>query len=113
MDSLELRKILSKNIKAGRIALHISQEKLAEFADLSMQMVNDIEGARTWVSDKTLVKLAQILNLEPSQLLSSEQPVTPPDICHVNDAVLKLKTEVNQEIDKLFRKTMKDILNGS
>jgi ABC-type transport system involved in cytochrome bd biosynthesis fused ATPase/permease subunit len=32
-------------------------------------MVNCIEGCRTWVSDKTLVKLAQVLRVEVFQLL--------------------------------------------
>ncbi|MDR0662745.1 MAG: hypothetical protein LBF80_01515, partial [Spirochaetaceae bacterium] len=31
----------------------MSQEKLAELADVSVQTVNFIEGCRTWVSDKT------------------------------------------------------------
>jgi hypothetical protein len=32
-------------------------------------MVNCIEGRRTWVSDKTLVKLARVLRVEVFQLL--------------------------------------------
>ncbi|GHV28355.1 hypothetical protein AGMMS4952_11770 [Spirochaetia bacterium] len=32
-------------------------------------MINGIEGCRTWVSDKTLVKLARVLQVEVFQLL--------------------------------------------
>jgi hypothetical protein len=32
-------------------------------------MINSIEGGRTWVSDKTLLKLARALRVEPFQLL--------------------------------------------
>jgi transcriptional regulator with XRE-family HTH domain len=60
---------LSANIKARREALSISQEKLAELADVSVQMINGIEGCRTWVSDKTLIKLAKVLQVEVFQLL--------------------------------------------
>jgi transcriptional regulator with XRE-family HTH domain len=49
--------------------LGISQEKLAELADVSARMINCIEGRRTWVSDRTLVKLAQVLRVEAFQLL--------------------------------------------
>ena len=47
----------------------LSQEKLAELVALSDQTINDIEGCRTWVSDKTLVKIAKALKVEIYQLL--------------------------------------------
>jgi len=59
---------LSANIKARRKKLGISQEKLAEMANLSVQMVNCIEGHRAWVSDKTLVALSKALGIEVFQL---------------------------------------------
>jgi transcriptional regulator with XRE-family HTH domain len=68
-DPEKIRKILSANLKARRKTLGISQEKLAELADLSAQTVNDIEGCRMWVSDKTIIKLCSALNLEAYQLL--------------------------------------------
>jgi transcriptional regulator with XRE-family HTH domain len=48
----------------------ISQEKLAELADLSVQMVNSIEGHRAWVSDKTLVALSNALGVEVFRLFT-------------------------------------------
>ena len=48
----------------------ISQEKLAEMAELSVQMVNSIEGHRAWVSDKTLVALSNALGIEVFQLFT-------------------------------------------
>jgi transcriptional regulator with XRE-family HTH domain len=53
--------------------LHITQEKLAEYAELSLSSIIDIERRRTWVSDKTLLNIAKVLNLEAYQLL------VPPD----------------------------------
>jgi transcriptional regulator with XRE-family HTH domain len=61
---------LSANIKKKREVLGISQEKLAELAEVSVQMVNSIEGCRTWVSDKMLEKLALALNVSVFQLLN-------------------------------------------
>jgi transcriptional regulator with XRE-family HTH domain len=70
----DLRKILSENIKKSRTALHISQEKLAESADISMSHIRDIEYCKTWVSDKTLSQIARALNVEAYELLMPEGP---------------------------------------
>jgi len=65
----DLRKILSDNIRKNRTALHISQAKLAESADISASYMLDIEYCKTWVSDKTLSQIAQALNMEAYELL--------------------------------------------
>jgi transcriptional regulator with XRE-family HTH domain len=49
--------------------LSLSQEKLAELADVSVQMIKGIEGRKTWVSDKMLTKLARTLGVSAFQLL--------------------------------------------
>ena len=65
----ELRQCLSMNVKKQRKIMGFTQEKLAEAANLSFQTINDIEGCRMWVSDKTIVKLAKALHIEVYQLL--------------------------------------------
>lgn len=72
MTYTELRETLSKNIKQLRKENNLTQEKLAEKVELSTQTIADIEGCRTWVSDKTLVKIAEILKTTPSELLAAE-----------------------------------------
>jgi len=67
--SPEIRSILAKNLKEQRNKMGLSQEKFAEISGLSIQTINDIEGGRKWVSDKTLTKLSSALNLECYQLL--------------------------------------------
>ena len=69
---LEIRGILSKNLKEQRKKLGYSQERLAEISGLSVQTVNDIEGGRKWVSDKTISKLSAALQIECYQLLMPE-----------------------------------------
>ena len=68
-NSKDLRKILSRNIKVIRAKLHISQAKLAEYADISLSYLTDIERCRTWVSDKTLKNLAKALKRDAWELL--------------------------------------------
>jgi transcriptional regulator with XRE-family HTH domain len=69
-----LRTILSQNIRSARNSLHISQAKLAEFADISVPHMLDIEYCKTWVSDKTLHSIARALNMDAYELLIPEKP---------------------------------------
>jgi transcriptional regulator with XRE-family HTH domain len=68
-----LRHILSQNIKSAREALHITQAKLAEYADISLPYMTDIEHCKTWVSDKTLGNIARALHMEAHELLIPPQ----------------------------------------
>jgi transcriptional regulator with XRE-family HTH domain len=68
-----LRKILSRNIKDARKALHITQAKLALYADISLPYLTDIERCRTWVSDTTLSNIAKALNMKVYQLLIPQE----------------------------------------
>ena len=76
IEPIQLRRFLSSNIKVRRQKLGLTQEKLAELMNISVQMINTIEGCRAWVSDKTLVNLADALGVEVYQLFT---PVNPED----------------------------------
>jgi transcriptional regulator with XRE-family HTH domain len=78
MESEVLRKILSGNIKKERKKLGLTQEKLAEITNLSSQTINDIEGCRMWVSDKTMSRLAWALHIDAYQLLVPASPSETP-----------------------------------
>lgn len=102
MNQKELRENLSLNIKCRRKIYNLTQEKLAEEAGLSAQTINDIEGCRTWVSDKTLVKLSEVLHTSPAELL-----LTSCDKKSENLDFFKFKTDlqdsVRQAIDEMFK----------
>ncbi|MDR0410273.1 MAG: helix-turn-helix domain-containing protein [Spirochaetaceae bacterium] len=99
--SLSLRKLLAANIKDRRKKLEISQEKLAELADVSVQTVNFIEGCRTWVSDKTLAKLAEALHVEAYRLLLPEVSPEPEKLVPVHK-IQDLRRGILNDIDKRF-----------
>ena len=90
----DLRKTLSANIKKQREFLGITQEKLAEKAGMSANMVNDIEGCRSWISDKTLVKLASALKVETYRLF---MPLTLSD----SDIDKTALTDLAQDLQKI------------
>jgi len=70
--SPSLRKILASNIKKQREKLGITQENLAAQSDISAAMMNDIEGCRTWISDKTLINLSSALKIDTYRLFIPE-----------------------------------------
>jgi transcriptional regulator with XRE-family HTH domain len=90
----DLRKILSKNIRNQREIQGISQEKLAEITGISVNMIKDIEGCRTWVSDKTLIKLANALKTETFRLFMVS--------LSNNDEIYKT---IAHDLSKIIRKT--------
>ena len=67
-----IRMTFAKNVKGYRNALKYPQELLAEKAGLSVQTIKDIEACRRWVSDCTLSKLAEALNISEFQLFLPE-----------------------------------------
>jgi len=108
-DVKKLRKILSANLKKYRSEMGLSQEKLAELVALSDQTINDIEGCRSWVSDKTLVKIARALKIEVFQLMCPKTeaeklfPVRLP-----SDVLQDLRSNLEKDIARRFDEVVTD-----
>lgn len=105
MNPNELRENLSLNIKQRRKLCGFTQEKLAEETELSAQTINDIEGCRTWVSDKTLVKLADVLHTSPAELLrkNSGEKTDTLDFLRFKS---ELQDSILQTIEEMFEKRL-------
>lgn len=103
---MELRKNLSWNIKTFRKRLALTQEKLAEKTGLSDQTINDIEGCRTWVSDKSLIKIAESLFTTPAELLLPAQTAERSGAVVSAVEIMKIKSEltaaINAQIQEIF-----------
>mgnify|MGYP003307297414 CR=1 FL=1 len=56
-ENFSIRKIVAKNVKKYRKLNNLTQENLAEAANISNTYVANIECGQTWVSDKTLEKI--------------------------------------------------------
>jgi transcriptional regulator with XRE-family HTH domain len=97
---MDVRTLLAANIKAGRRNLSLSQEKLAELAGLSTQTISDIEGCRTWVSDKTLLKLSEVLKVDIFQLLVPIDENDKKAERFLSQRVRKLRQNIKADIDK-------------
>ena len=85
--------------------MSISQEKLAELADVSIQMIKRIEGRRTWVSDKMLTNLAHVLGVSAFQLLVPSNEEAASDNNAVALARLKtLRQNIQDDINNRFNR---------
>lgn len=106
MTQSELREYLSSNIKRYRKRLFLTQEKLAERTGLSAQTINDIEGCRTWVSDKSLIKIADSLRTTPAELLLPNQIENERKTITGDIEILKIQSElmaaINAQIQEIF-----------
>jgi len=98
----ESKKLLAVNIKLLRKKWGFSQEKLAENIDLSAQTISDIEGCRTWVSDKTLEKLAKVFNVDIFQLFipQDDGENRAGKKTFLYNRLTKLGTAIKDDIDK-------------
>ena len=96
----QVRKRLSANVKTGRKRLGLTQEKFAEMLGLSTQTVSDIEGGRTWVGDKALSKLADVLKVDISQLLAPPSEKEKINEIFTKQQVNLLRKLIKEDIDK-------------
>ena len=102
MESQELRECLSLNLKKYRKIKGWSQFELAEKAEISEQTVNSIEGLRLWPSDKTLAKLAKVLEVEMYRLF------VPQTLAMQSETISELKHAVVKTVETLVHDTLQD-----
>ena len=76
MTGSHIRKMVAINIRRIRKEMSLTQAELAERTEISSGYMCDIERARRWPSASKLAKIAEVLKMEPYQLLlpSEESP---------------------------------------
>lgn len=109
MESENLKSLLSTNLKKFRKEHKLSQSDLAERAELSEQTINSIESRRLWPSDKTLVKICGVFEIQVYQLFLPEfVPLT-----YQKQDYSQLTTAVVESVRNLVSKTLDEILHES
>ena len=111
MNQDDVRKVLSQNIKKRRKELGITQSKLAELAEISEPYMNDIERCQTWVSDKTLAKLAWALNVDLNELFTQSDENTEKSADEKETYLLfqKHKQKMHDYIEKSFETLLREV----
>ncbi len=70
MEEIEIRRILSDNLKRLRKQRGLSQLKFANELGMALTFINDIENCKKWVSPETLAKFATFFNVPVAEFFS-------------------------------------------
>jgi transcriptional regulator with XRE-family HTH domain len=104
MEEHDLRKILSANIKRYRGLRGWSQVVLAGKLNLSTNFLADIETGKSWVSSLTLVKLANVLEIEVYELFRPDEEVNTETKELMTRFVKDISVSFNQSLGNVSRK---------
>ena len=91
----KLRQILAKNIKNHRKLLGFSQAKLGEMANIAPSYLAMIELERNFPSDEVLERIANALNIDPTELFSKT--------CFTAEEVRMLQMSVLEDFEKVVK----------
>ena len=69
---MELRKAFARNLRGARASKKVSQEELAERAELDRTYISALERCIYSASLDTIERIAKALGVEPSSLLERE-----------------------------------------
>ena len=96
----KLRHILALNIKERRYILGISQNKLAEKANIATSYVAMIELEKKFSSVDVLERIAHALKIDPTELFSKS--------CYPTEAVKELHRSVLEGIEQVVKTHISD-----
>ena len=103
MTEHELKTIARTNIKRYREYRKWTQAQLAEKLNISINFLSDIENGKKWISLKSMVKIASVLNIEPFELLKPADAARP-DVSaffsRYNDEVVQA---VSESLDRIYK----------
>ncbi len=68
-----IRSVIAQNVKKYRKMNNLTQEALAEAAEVSNTYIANIECGKSWISDKTAEKIAQALHIDEFLLFLPEE----------------------------------------
>jgi transcriptional regulator with XRE-family HTH domain len=106
MGAGEVRAMLGQNLKAFRNRRSWSQADLAEYADISINFLGDIERGKKWPHPETLSKLAEALDIEIYQLFMEEEQA-------LNTGSKALMSRLIQDVSLTIEKSLSLSVNQS
>ena len=112
-DKPHIRNVIAWNVRKYRKLRKLTQENLAELADVSNTYIANIECGQTWISDKTLEKIAAALHVDEYLLFVPENDSTESDIIRKKQKMIEFlkarENELNSYVSDFFSKTFEKI----
>ncbi|MBO6086776.1 helix-turn-helix transcriptional regulator [bacterium] len=100
---MTLKNQVGKRIKELRGKRKISQEKLAEMAEISQNMLSGIETGNNFCSAETLEKIIIALDVEPNELFDFGHQRDNNELLNDINKILSKNPEKLKEIYKIIR----------
>lgn len=108
----DIRYIIADNVRIYRKKKNLTQMKLAELADLSLDSIKRLEGGKTTLSLENFVRISSALNVPLSYLIYEEIDIIPETerVLYIlkgkserqREYLLHMMQEMAHGIDKLF-----------
>ena len=99
-----IKEVLARNLKMNRLKLGLTQEKLAEKADISTHYLAMVELAKKFPSAGMLERLAGALEIEPAELFYM------PSVAE--SALERLEAAVAATIERVVAEAIEKTLSG-
>jgi len=109
MEEKELRAVLAENIRKFRNRRGWSQLLLSEKLDISANYLSSVETGKGWVSPLTLVKLAEILEIEVFELFKPHKTTTAIQIDLADEKIKRFAKDLTLALDVHSSETAKAI----
>jgi len=97
-----IKEVLARNLKINRLKTGLTQERLAEKADISLHYLAMIELARKFPSASMIERLAAALEIEPYELFYMPSAA--------ENALENMQEAVLSNIENIIEKTIKETL---
>ena len=107
MEEIDLRNILSSNIKHYRGLRGWSQVKLAENIGISTNFLADVETGKSWVSSLTLIKLANCFEIEVFELFLPENTLNDEVKQTIKNLIGDISVKIEHSLEQISKKYLK------
>lgn len=104
---LDLRKRFGRLVSAHRRQQQMTQDQLAECADLSVDMISRIEAGKSGASFATIDKLATALKVDPAEFFSAKSALTRPRITKIVTRLARLTDDDLKWLDGVLEAVLK------
>jgi transcriptional regulator with XRE-family HTH domain len=106
----KIRDILAENLKKNRRLQGLTQEQLAEKADVSSHYVAMVETCKTFPKPEMLERFAETLGIEPYQLFAVEDDPNEPNERLYKKIVTEMK-DMALDIKQSIKETVRETIN--